>query len=189
MAGCDSSLSTWFYSACNWCRNGQSATNGPWWTFGSAHETSTRFDGHDVSLCPRSGRCGGGGFWDSRDVSQSISKSQLDELSQQHTFVTWPDVRAALQEDRPLPNSACLLTFDDGVCDHYLNVFRILHERNLSGLFFVLDRRESEGLVLAHKIHFLLAKLGLPGLREAIWEKLNPVQRESGSHRRRKDIN
>ena len=105
-------------------------------------------------------------------------ESQLDELSKQHTFVTWLDVRAALQEDRPLPNAACLLTFDDGVCDHYLNAFRILHQRNLSGLFFVLDRRGSEGFTLPHRIHFLLAKLGLPGLRDAIWEKLNPLQRE-----------
>ena len=105
-------------------------------------------------------------------------EAQLDELSQQHTFVTWPDVRAALQEDKPLPSSACLLTFDDGVRDHYLNVFKILQKRNLSGLFFVLDRCENKGFVLAHKVHFLLAKLGLTGLREAIWEKLNPEQRE-----------
>src|SRR5512145_2120849 len=40
-------------------------------------------------------------------------ESQLDELSRQHTFVTWRDVRMALQEDRRLPGSACVLTFDD----------------------------------------------------------------------------
>jgi len=105
-------------------------------------------------------------------------ETQLDELSRQHTFVTWLDVRMALHEGRPLPSSACLLTFDDGVCDHYLNVFRVLGKRKLSGLFFVMDRYESEGFILAHKIHFLLAKIGLPGLRDAIWEKLDPVQRE-----------
>jgi peptidoglycan/xylan/chitin deacetylase (PgdA/CDA1 family) len=107
-----------------------------------------------------------------------VFEAQLDELSKQHIFVTWPDVRMALQEDKSLPSSACLLTFDDGVCDHYLNVFSVLHRRNLSGLFFVMDRCESDGFILAHKIHFLLAKLGLVGLREAIWEKLNPLQRE-----------
>lgn len=104
--------------------------------------------------------------------------SQLDALSQQHTFVTWPDVQMALQEIKPLPSSACLLTFDDGIRDHYINVFKILQDRKLSGLFFVLDRFGDEGLILAHKIHFLLAKLGLPGLRGAVWERLNPVQRE-----------
>jgi peptidoglycan/xylan/chitin deacetylase (PgdA/CDA1 family) len=105
-------------------------------------------------------------------------ETQLDELSRKHTFVTWLDVRMALEEARPLPVSACLLTFDDGVCDHYLNAFRILHQRNLSGLFFVMDRRKSEGFILAHKIHFLLAKLDVMGLREAIWERLNLLQKK-----------
>lgn len=105
-------------------------------------------------------------------------EAQLDDLSRKHIFVTWLDVCMALHEDKPLPVSACLLTFDDGVRDHYLNVYKILRRRNLSGLFFVLDRSEDGGLVLAHKIHFLLAKLGLSGFREAIWQKLNPAHRE-----------
>jgi peptidoglycan/xylan/chitin deacetylase (PgdA/CDA1 family) len=108
-------------------------------------------------------------------------EAQLDELSRQYTFVTWSNVRSALQEGRPLPISACLLTFDDGVRDHYINVFRILRDRSLSGLFFALDRSKDDGLVLAHKIHFLLAKLGLAGFREAIWGKLNLMQREQYS--------
>ena len=102
---------------------------------------------------------------------------QLDDLARQHTFVTWPDVCMAVRESKPLPNSACLLTFDDGVCDHYLHAFQILRERNLSGLFFILDRSEGNGLILAHKIHFLLAKLGVPGLRQAIWDQLGPERR------------
>src|SRR6266545_4959573 len=101
-------------------------------------------------------------------MSIKTFEGQLDELSKQYSFVTWPDVRATLQEGKPLPSSACLLTFDDGVCDHYLNVFRVLHQRNLTGLFFVMDRCDSEEFILAHKIHFLLAKLGLPALRDAI---------------------
>lgn len=105
-------------------------------------------------------------------------EKQLDELSKQHTFVTWPDVRAALQENQALPSSACLLTFDDGVLDHYVNVFRILRKRNISGLFFAMSRCEETGLTLPHKIHFLLAKLGLSGLRDVIWEKLNLEQKE-----------
>ncbi|MCI0550278.1 MAG: polysaccharide deacetylase family protein [Anaerolineae bacterium] len=111
-------------------------------------------------------------------MSVRAFEAQLDELSKQHTFTTWPDVRAALQEGKPIPSSACLLTFDDGVIDHYVNVFKILRDRHISGLFFVMNRCEREGLILAHKIHFLLARLGLTGLREAIWEKLNSEQRE-----------
>jgi peptidoglycan/xylan/chitin deacetylase (PgdA/CDA1 family) len=107
-----------------------------------------------------------------------VFETQLDELSTHHAFVTWPEVRLAIQEGKPLPKSACLLTFDDGVLDHYINVFEILRGRNLSGLFFILDRFGDNGLVLAHKIHFLLAKLGLPGLREVIWDNLNSIQRK-----------
>ena len=105
-------------------------------------------------------------------------ESQLDDLSQKHTFISWLDLRAALQEEKSLPASPCLLTFDDGMRDHYVNVFRILHERNLSGLFFVLNRIDTDGLVLAHKIHFLLTKLGLIQLREELWQQLNAAQRE-----------
>ena len=59
-------------------------------------------------------------------MSVKAFETQLDNLSKQHNFVTWSDVRMGLQEDKPLPGSACLLTFDDGVLDHYVNVFRIL---------------------------------------------------------------
>ena len=111
-------------------------------------------------------------------MSVKTFESQLDDLSNQHTFVTWPDVQLAVQGHRPLAISACLLTFDDGVLDHYINVFRILRSRKLSGLFFAMSRSENEALTLPHKIHFLLAKLGLAELRDAIWEKLDSQQRE-----------
>jgi peptidoglycan/xylan/chitin deacetylase (PgdA/CDA1 family) len=123
--------------------------------------------------------------WDAAEPDSGISgmpvrrfESQLDELAKQHTFVTWPDVRMALQGARTLPASACLLTFDDGVCDHYLNAFPVLRSRNLTGLFFVLDRSNEEGFVLGHKLHFLLARLGVDALREVIWEKLDSSQKE-----------
>ena len=107
-----------------------------------------------------------------------IFERQLDELSKKDTFVSWVEVRQAVQENRSLPPSPCLLSFDDGMIDHYVNVFRILRNRKLSGLFFALDRCESDELVLAHKIHFLLARIGIVGLREAIRERIDPAQRE-----------
>jgi hypothetical protein len=111
-------------------------------------------------------------------MSVRAFEAQLDELSRQHTFVTWPDVRMALQGERALPDSACLLTFDDGMRDHYLNAFRLLQDRKLSGLFFVLDRSKEVNLVLSHKIHFLLAHLGFTEFRAAVWETLNSSQRD-----------
>ena len=105
-------------------------------------------------------------------------EAQLDKLAGRHTFVTWPQVRAAVHDGQSLPTSASLLTFDDGVRDHYINVFRILRDRKLSGLFFIMDRRDSKELVLAHKIHFLLAKVGVLRLRSALLVGLNPTEKE-----------
>ena len=111
-------------------------------------------------------------------MSVDTFEKQLDELAKQHTFVSWRQVSRALQEENTLPPSACLLTFDDGVSDHYLNAFRILQSRNLSGLFFILDRSEDSGLVLGHKIHFLLGTLGVAKLWESLWRRLNVDERE-----------
>src|SRR6476661_8611846 len=46
-------------------------------------------------------------------MSVKAFESQLDVLSKQHTYITWPDVRMAVEGHKPLPSSACLLTFDD----------------------------------------------------------------------------
>jgi hypothetical protein len=100
----------------------------------------------------------------------------LDELARHYTFVDWPAVRAHFLEQQPLPENAALLTFDDGVCDHYLNVFPLLRQRGLSGLFFALARQPGEGHVLPIRLHFLLAALGPTGLRAAVWEGLNMGQ-------------
>lgn len=105
-------------------------------------------------------------------------EAQLDELSRRYSLTTWREVQMALQGDGVLPELPCLLTFDDGVCDHYIHAFRILRDRNLSGLFFILDRSIDDGLVLGHKIHYLLAILGVDGLRKAIWAKLSASERE-----------
>jgi peptidoglycan/xylan/chitin deacetylase (PgdA/CDA1 family) len=104
-------------------------------------------------------------------------EAQLDELARRHEIIGWPDLRAGLSGERALPPNACLLTFDDGVRDHYLNVFPALHSRGLSGLFFALARGPGDGLALGHKIHFLLARLGVERLRQAIWLRLKPEAR------------
>jgi len=102
--------------------------------------------------------------------------AQLDYAKAHYNMVSWADVRAHVLEDKPLPEAACLLTFDDGVSDHYLNVFPALEARGMSGLFFALAHTPEDGITLAHKIHFLLAKLGLEKLRVAVQKRLSPEQ-------------
>src|SRR4029077_14110425 len=57
-----------------------------------------------------------------------------------------------------LPPNPCILTFDDGLADHYEVVFPLLLERGLRGAFFPPARPLQDDCVLeVHKIHFILA--------------------------------
>ena len=109
-------------------------------------------------------------------LSVQTFAARLDTFARQYTFVDWPMVRAHLLQQQPLPANAALLTFDDGMCDHYLNVFPTLQARGLSGLFFALARRPGQGHILAIRLHFLLAVLGPEGLRAALWPRLTAEQ-------------
>jgi hypothetical protein len=103
-------------------------------------------------------------------------EAQLAAVRRAFNPVAWPDVQAHLLGVAPLPPRACLITFDDGLRDHYENVFPRLQAFGLSGLFFALARRPGDGLTFPHRIHFLLPLLGLDGLRAAILAKLPPAQ-------------
>lgn len=103
-------------------------------------------------------------------------EAQLAAVRRAYHPVAWPDVQAHLLGQAPLPPRACLITFDDGLRDHYENAFPRLQAQGLSGLFFALARRPGDGLTMAHRIHFLLPRLGLDGLRAALLAKLPPEQ-------------
>jgi peptidoglycan/xylan/chitin deacetylase (PgdA/CDA1 family) len=103
-------------------------------------------------------------------------EAQLAQVRRAFNPVAWPDLQAHLLGAAALPPRACLLTFDDGLRDHYENVFPRLQAAGLSGLFFGLARQPGDGLSLAHRIHFLLPVLGLDGLRAALLARLTPEQ-------------
>jgi peptidoglycan/xylan/chitin deacetylase (PgdA/CDA1 family) len=109
-------------------------------------------------------------------LSRPVFEAQLDELVRHFNLVTWPALRSRLLAGQPLPANAALLTFDDSVRDHYLNVFPALNSRGLSGLFFAIARQPGDGHPLPLKLHFLLAVLGVDGLRAALWPRLSAAQ-------------
>ncbi len=83
---------------------------------------------------------------------------QLEYFRDNFSFITSEELLNALYNNRPIPQDAILLTFDDGFKDHYVNVFPILKKLNVQGLFFppakAIERRE---VLDVHKIHFILA--------------------------------
>jgi peptidoglycan/xylan/chitin deacetylase (PgdA/CDA1 family) len=85
-------------------------------------------------------------------------EAQLDYISRNFSVCKLADVVAASRAESELPPNACVLTFDDGLADHYQTVFPRLLDRGFTGAFFPSVRPVEEHCVLdVHKIQFVLA--------------------------------
>lgn len=98
---------------------------------------------------------------------------QLDSLQARYEMATMETALAFWYGQYVPKRDLCLLTFDDGLKDHYTDVLPILVERKIEGLFFVITSCIEEKLVAAvHKNHFLMAALGFGKYRQAFLERL-----------------
>ncbi len=67
----------------------------------------------------------------------------------------------AILNGEPVPDDGTLLTFDDGLLDHYTHVFPELTKRNAAGLFFVPTQPLTDNRALdVHRVHWLLGRHG-----------------------------
>lgn len=86
---------------------------------------------------------------------------QVDELRQHFEMATLRTALEFLAGTYEPRRDLCLLTFDDGLREHYEQVTPILAERRIQGLFFLITSSIAEGRVApVHMNHFLMAKLG-----------------------------
>lgn len=68
-----------------------------------------------------------------------------------------------LKESRSFPQGAALLSFDDGLYDHYKWVFPELKKRGLSAFFFINTLPLiSDDFLITHKVHIMTGKNGYP---------------------------
>jgi len=76
---------------------------------------------------------------------------------------------------RPRRN-LCLMTFDDGLKEHYAEVTPVLDEQQIQGVFFpITSCMEDHAVVPVHMNHFLLAALGITQYRALFIEALNAL--------------
>lgn len=86
---------------------------------------------------------------------------QVNDLRSRYEMATLESALALLRGEYQARRPLCLLTFDDGVQDHYREVTPVLADRGIQGLFFLVTACMEEGAVAAvHKNHFLTAGLG-----------------------------
>lgn len=67
-------------------------------------------------------------------------RGQVEYLERHYTFITVDHFLESIRDPgvaKDLPDNPVLLTFDDGYLDHYENVFPVLHEKKIEGMFFV----------------------------------------------------
>ena len=70
----------------------------------------------------------------------------------------------------------CLLTFDDGLKEHYREVTPILHGLGIEGIFHIITGCLEEQVVApVHQNHFLMASLAFEEYREAFLRRLGEL--------------
>ena len=72
-------------------------------------------------------------------------EGQLDYITKHYTVCSVGQVVSALKGEDQLPPYPCLLTFDDGLVDHYVTVFPRLEERGIIGSFFQRTQQRASG--------------------------------------------
>lgn len=89
-------------------------------------------------------------------VSVDALAAQLELLGRSWEFVSRDELLAAAAGERPLPDRACVVTFDDGLrCQLELAV-PVLERLGIPAIFFVAGKPLAEGRVLyVHRVHAL----------------------------------
>jgi peptidoglycan/xylan/chitin deacetylase (PgdA/CDA1 family) len=91
-------------------------------------------------------------------------------------MVTLDSLNAFLSGEYQPQRDLCLLTFDDGLKEHFQEVTPILAERKIQGQFFLPTVCiEDHRVVLVHKNHFLMAALGLNEYRTKFMKLLHEL--------------
>ncbi|MFN0088639.1 MAG: polysaccharide deacetylase family protein [Blastocatellia bacterium] len=100
-------------------------------------------------------------------------RAQIDRLRAEFEMASLETALAFLRNDYHPGRNLCLLTFDDGLKEHYAEVAGMLAERGVQGLFFVITSCVEERRVApVHMNHFLTAALGFDKYRHLFLRRL-----------------
>jgi peptidoglycan/xylan/chitin deacetylase (PgdA/CDA1 family) len=93
-------------------------------------------------------------------VSTPSLAAQLELLGRTYEFVSRDQLLAAVAGERPLPERACVITFDDGLRCQFELALPVLQLLGVPAIFFVPGKPLAEGRALTvHKIHALRERL------------------------------
>ncbi|MEZ5353280.1 MAG: polysaccharide deacetylase family protein [Bryobacteraceae bacterium] len=100
-------------------------------------------------------------------------RAQVSTLREQFEMATLESALAFLAGSYAPKRDLCLLTFDDGVAEHYDTVTPILAEAGIEGQFFLISSCVEEHKVApVHMNHFLMAGMDFADYRREMLERL-----------------
>lgn len=100
-------------------------------------------------------------------------RQQVDDLASAFEMATLESSLAFLGGKYQPQRDMCLLTFDDGVKEHFREVTPLLADRGIQGLFFLITGSvENKRVAPVHMNHFLMADLGFDRYQSAFLAKL-----------------
>lgn len=70
-------------------------------------------------------------------VSKNIFEKQIYFLKENYNIITGDELLDIIRNKKPIPNKACLLTFDDGWRDNYTNAYPILKKYDVPAIIFI----------------------------------------------------
>lgn len=99
------------------------------------------------------------GYWkELKKITTKQFENQIEYFkAQKYNFIGLGEYLNFLEGKCDIPDNFCILTFDDGISDHYLSVFPILKKHGVKGCFFPLPETLKGRVLPVHKTHILLA--------------------------------
>ncbi len=105
-------------------------------------------------------------------VSPQAFAAQLKLLRQFGTFISGPQLQAAIEGTGSLPDRAMIVTFDDGLREQFDHAWPILRELGIPAMFFVSTLPIATGTIAAvHQIHLVRANLAPEEFETRLREK------------------
>ena len=93
-----------------------------------------------------------------KGLEETKFKNQLEYFKKKFEFGNFIDIIDSAYKKNEVKKNEVILTFDDGLKDHYTTVYPILKKMGIKGYFFPPSKPIEEKMVLdVHKIHFILA--------------------------------
>jgi peptidoglycan/xylan/chitin deacetylase (PgdA/CDA1 family) len=100
-------------------------------------------------------------------------RHQVSELSTQFEMASIESAMDFLTGEYRPRRDLCLLTFDDGLKEHFREVTPVLAEKRIRGVFFLITSCvEERKLAAVHMNHFLMAKMNFEEYADAFFRKV-----------------